>query len=387
MKKLGLCVRYDCNNFGSMLQIFATQEAIKECNWQCEIIRYDKKNLKFIVQNLSRVFNPYFMRGKIMEVMKRLSLKKHREIDEGNKRRLALFQSYRRQYLGPYSRILKGYSNLMAGAEEYDAVMVGSDQLWTPAGIKTKFYNLLFVPDRIKKISLATSFAVTKVPANQVEMTKEYLSRIDYLSVRESSGAKIIKELIGRDALIAVDPTLLFTQEEWENFFPTKKIINEPYIFAYFLGTTVDHRKAVEIMAKKTDCKIITCPHMDEFVEYDLKFGDEQKFDVDPICFLNLIRGAEYICTDSFHGSIFSILNHKKFVTFNRYSDEIRKGKNTRIDSLLGQLGLDDRRCIDHYDQLTDIARKEIDYVEVDKKLSNLRNASKAFINIALNGD
>lgn len=151
MKKLGLCVRYDCNNFGSMLQIFATQEAIKECNWQYEIIRYDKKNLKFIVQNLSRVFNPYFMRGKIMEVMKRLSLKKHREIDEGNKRRLALFQSYRRQYLGPYSRILKGYSNLMAGAEEYDAVMVGSDQLWTPAGIKTKFYNLLFVPDRIKK--------------------------------------------------------------------------------------------------------------------------------------------------------------------------------------------------------------------------------------------
>ena len=102
---------------------------------------------------------------------------------------------------------------------------------------------------------------------------------------------------------------------------------------------------------------------------------------------MNLIRGAEYICTDSFHGSIFSILNHKKFVTFNRYSDEIRKGKNTRIDSLLGQLGLDDRRCIDHYDQLTDIARKEIDYVEVDKKLSNLRNASKAFINIALNGD
>ena len=160
MKKLGLCVRYDCNNFGSMLQIFATQEAIKECNWQYEIIRYDKKNLKFIVQNLSRVFNPYFMRGKIMEVMKRLSLKKHREIDEGNKRRLALFQSYRRQYLGPYSRILKGYSNLMAGAEEYDAVMVGSDQLWTPAGIKTKFYNLLFVPDRIKKISLAAMIQV-----------------------------------------------------------------------------------------------------------------------------------------------------------------------------------------------------------------------------------
>ena len=145
MKKAGLCVRYDCDNFGSMLQILATQKAIEQMGWKYEIIRYDKKTPLFYITNISRIFNPYFMKGKIENFLKNQKLKKYPELQKGNQKRRKCISRYRRKFIGPYSKVYKGYSNLVKGASDFDAVIVGSDQLWTPAGIKSKFYNLLFV--------------------------------------------------------------------------------------------------------------------------------------------------------------------------------------------------------------------------------------------------
>lgn len=386
MKKVGLCVRYDCNNYGSMLQILATQKAIEKMGWKYEIIRYDKKTLLFLAKNISRLFNPYFMRGKIIAYQKNKSIKANPEIQRCNSLRLNRFRDYRKKYIGPYSGVFKGEKSLTKGALTYDAVMVGSDQLWTPAGLKSRFYNLLFVPDSIKKISFATSFGISMIPKNQVKLTRAYLNRIEYLSVRETSGADIINQLTGRDAKVAVDPTLLFDGEEWNSIFPYKQPCEEPYIFAYFLGTSAEHRRLVKEFAEEKDLKVITCPHLDEYVESDNEFGDEQRFDVDPIDFLNLIRGAEYICTDSFHGSVFSILNHKKFVTFSRYTDTIRKSKNGRIVSLFKQLGISARHVTSYDCGISKIIETEIDYDSVDSVLTGLRKDTFKFLDNALNG-
>lgn len=386
MKKAGLCVRYDCNNYGSMLQIFATQKAIEKMGWQYEIIRYDKKTLLFLVKNITRLFNPYFMRGKIIAYKKNKSIKANPEIQKSNTVRLNRFRDYRKKYIGPYSAVFKGENNLTQGALTYDAVIVGSDQLWTPAGIKSRFYNLLFVPESVRKISFATSFGISEVPQNQIKLTKEYLERIEFLSVRETTGVDIIKKLTGRDARVAVDPTLLFDGDEWKSIFPYERQYSEPYIFAYFLGTSEEHRRLVEEFAKEKKLRVITCPHLDEYVESDNEFGDEQRFDVDPVDFLNLIRGAEYICTDSFHGSVFSILNHKKFVAFSRYTDAIRKSKNGRIVSLFNQLGISNRHVTSYETGISNIIEAEIDYDSVDSVLTGLRNETYEFLNNALNG-
>lgn len=384
MKKLGLCVRYDCDNFGSMLQILATQKAIEKCGWKYEIIRYDKKTPEFIIKNIFRIFNPYFMRGKVMGITKKLSLKKHPEIEKKNSRRLALLKEYRRKYIGPYSTICKGFDRLVQNSNNYDAVMVGSDQLWTPAGLMTKFYNLLFVPDNIRKISLATSFGVTEIPKCQIELTKQYLNRIDFLSVREVSGKNLIERLTGREAVVAVDPTLLFDGEEWLKIFDYVKQCEEPYIFAYFLGSNNAYRDAVEQFARKKNLRIITCPHMDEFVGRDMTFGDDRRFEVSPVGFLNLIRGAEYVVTDSFHGSVFSILNHKSFLTVNRYSDSLRKSKNTRINSLFSLLGIEDRHYVSESLDIEESIEANIDYAQVDKRLAALRNKTFDFLENSL---
>ena len=384
MKKVGLCVRYDCNNFGSMLQILATQKVIAAAGWGYEIIRYDKRTPLFYITNVTRVFNPYFMKGKIETFEKNRRLKGFPEVQIGNAIRNKCIDNYRKKYIGPYSAVYRGYGNLVNSAKEYDAVIVGSDQLWTPAGIKSKFYNLLFVPDKVKKISFATSFGVGEVPPSQKNMTAQYLKRIEYISVRETRGAEIIKELTGRDATVALDPTLLFTGDEWKEIFPEKRIIDEPYILAYFLGSNEEHRDAVEQLKKDTGLKVITIPFMDVFVERDLTFGDQRLFEVGPIEFLNLIRGAEYICTDSFHGTVFSILNHKLFITFNRTSNSDKQTRNSRIDTLLGMLDLEKRRYQIGM-RMKERIDEPIDYSTVEQKLMEQRQKTLIFLNKALN--
>lgn len=385
--KVALCVRYDCNNYGSMLQIFATQQSLKAIGYEIELLRYDKNILtpSFAIKNLPRLLNTDFVRGKIARINKKIKKRRHQEVFSGDSLRRSRFAEFREKYIGPYSPVYKGYDAICVAANMYDAVMVGSDQLWAPAGLESNYYNLLFVPDNIKKISYATSFGVSTIPRSQIKKTAAYLNRIDFLSVREISGAKIVKELTGRDVVVAADPTLMLTREEWCELFPPKELYTEKYIFAYFLGDNQEHRNLVNELKKLTGYKIICCPHLDSFREADCGFGDVQRYDTDPEDFLNLIRGAEYICTDSFHGSIFSILNHKHFVTFNRFKSNDRLSKNSRIDSLFEKLGLEDRRnrattAKDLLDQLN----ASINYTEVESRLEEVRKETEEFLRNAL---
>ena len=116
---------------------------------------------------------------------------------------------------------------------------------------------------------------------------------------------------------------------------------------------------------------------MDTYVPADEGFGDIVMSDVGPEEFVNLIRGAEYICTDSFHGTIFSVLNHKQFLTFNRYSDQAKDSKNSRIDSLCQVLGLSERRFRNH---LGEEIMRSIDYNIVEARAFEFRRESLSYI-------
>lgn len=93
-------------------------------------------------------------------------------------------------------------------------------------------------------------------------------------------------------------------------------IIKGKYILCYFLGNNPPHREFAEKLKKETGCKIVALTHLDEFVKSDEGYADETPYNIDPADFLNLIRNAEYVCTDSFHCSVFSILYKKSFIHF-----------------------------------------------------------------------
>ena len=254
-----------------------------------------------------------------------------------------------------------------------------SDQLWLPSNLGSHFYTLEFAPDSAAKIAYATSFGVSQIPWFQKRRTRNYLKRFQSLSVREIAGQKMIMELTGKEAMVVCDPTLLFTAKEWTDIIPPSRIVEEEYIFCYFLGTNCSHREAALTLQKKVGLKIVTCPYLDHFVESDRTFGDIQLFDMDAGDFVNLIRHAKYVLTDSFHGTVFSLLYEKQFLVFYRFTEGTHS-RNSRVDSLCELLNLENRK----YNGNINEVEKAIEYNEVFEKLEELKLKSKSFLSQAL---
>jgi len=198
--------------------------------------------------------------------------------------------------------------------------------------------------------------------------------------MRENQGSAIVKELTGKEVITVLDPVLMFNADSWNKLIPVKTEFSEPYIFAYFLGRNTKFREAVKEMAEKTGYKIVTLRHLDQYIEEDEYFGDYAPYDIDPAEFLNMLRGASFVCTDSFHGSVFSIIYRKKFIVFNRYDEESKHSKNSRIDTICKNLGLENRR---YNGELYKRIIEDIDYDAVYKKYKILQKAADKYLNEA----
>lgn len=378
---IGVCIKYFHENYGGMLQAYATVSILEERGIDYELIQYEKSlSLKEKVKSIPRLLNGILLNDKYEAFKKKQGLKKHPEFARNEAIRMKAFEAFKEEHFTKLSPVFVGFENLKKGAERYEAVVTGSDQLWSPAGLPTNYYNLMFVPDNIRKISYASSFGVKRIPWYQISRTRKFLNRIEYISMRENRGSEIVKELTDKSVPTILDPVFMFDQAEWERLIPPKKEINEPYIFAYFLGDNSQHRISVKKLAEKTGLKIVALRHLDQYVEEDEKFGDYAAFDVAPDRFLNLLRGARYICTDSFHGSCFSIIHKKQFMVFNRYAERAKHSKNSRIDTLCHNLGLEDRRFKGKIETIT----QPIDYDIVYRKLNVLRNKANTYLDKAL---
>lgn len=383
---VGVCIKYFHENYGGMLQALATVKMLEQCGIDYELIQY-KKQLTTTekIRSIPRLFNTILLNDKYETFLKKQGMKKHPEFAQNDAIRMKAFEQFRKKMFTKLSPEFCGYKALCEGAKRYDAVITGSDQLWSPAGLPTNYYNLMFVPDEVKKISYASSFGVSQIPWYQKKRTADFLNRIDYISMRENRGSELVKELTGRDVPTVLDPVFSFNMDGWEKLIPTKKEVEEPYIFAYFLGSCSEYREAVKQAAEKLNCKIVALRHLDQYVENDEVFGDMAPYDVAPDKFLNLLRGAAYVCTDSFHGSCFSIIHKKQFVTFNRYADGTKLSKNSRIDTLCGNLGLQDRRY-KGIEGLAEQLNSCIDYHSVDRRLMEIKRDTDAYLNAALEG-
>jgi hypothetical protein len=318
--------------------------------------------------------------SKLRALKRNIGKKKHKEFAKSDCIRAQAFEKFRDSNFDNFSKVIINYDELCDYAKKFDSVVVGSDQLWLPAGLDTNFFNLMFVPENINKIAYAASFGVSKIPATQTNKTIHYLKRIEHISVREHSGQKLIKELTGREVPVIVDPTLVIEKDVWDSNIPNERIYREDYIFCYFLGNNPQHREEAKKLSENTGLKIVTLRHMDEFIDLDESFGDYAPYDVGPGEFVNLIRHATYVCTDSFHGSVFSIINHKQFVSFNRYGENSKNSRNSRLDSLFGQLGIERR----FKGNIIDDMMKEIDYDTVEQNLLRLRVFAEDYIKDAL---
>ena len=381
---LGVCLKYTQYNYGSKLQALATVKMFEDLGFEYEIIRYNKKTLSFYLKSIPRFFNFVFLNDRYDQIQRIIEFKRHPEIKKNIDIRNATFDSFDIIFEENLSEIYSSYADLKNKCKsKYDNVITCSDQLWSPSALGSGFYNLMFVPEDVPKISWASSFGVSEIPWYQKSRTKRFLERIEHISMRENRGAEIVREMTGRQVPVLMDPVFVFDKDEWDELVPPAEPEWDNYILCYFLGSDSEHRTIAKELSEKTGMKIVTLRHLDRYNAEDESFGDIAPYDVDPQRFLNILRNAAYICTDSFHGTAFSVIFEKKFVVFDRYKNTSSNSKNSRIESVCSNLQLQNRRFSGNEDIL-DTMQREIDYTEVSKKVCEYRKKTKQYLLDAL---
>lgn len=253
-------------------------------------------------------------------------------------------------------------------ADGYDYFISGSDQVWNPHYdfVAGKCDFLAFAKDN-QKISYAASFGVNEIPDERKKEFAEDLKTFKAISVREKQGAKIVKDLTDREATVVLDPTLLLDENEWRMVEKKSRCCpKRQYVFVYALGDKNDRFKE-KIKQLSEKYKIFD-------VRSIQKNGKE--LPVGPSEFLYLLRNAEIILTDSFHATVFSIIFHKRFITFNRSGLNM----NSRIESLAELIG--EKKRINQYGDL--VCETEIDYKNVGAAIEKEKEKSLAFLAKAL---
>lgn len=392
-KKIALVTCYFQPNYGSQLQAFATQEAFVKLGLEHETIMIDglmpeinKAKYKYF---LSKILDVNTVKDKMATVRKLLAKKRNPEYARNLEVRYGMFRDFASNMF-TLSRRYDSKALLGESAHDYAAFVVGSDQLWLPSNIAADYYTLNFVPDGVCKIALATSFGISVLPEKYGRKAGEFLNRIDYVSVRETSGQKLVKQWADRDVPVVCDPTIMFDAEEWKKAIGAdgdgKRFANgEKYLFVYFLGNNPWEREIVKRVRKETGLKIVQIAHSDEYVKSDEEFADFTPYNVGPREFVELIRDAEYVFTDSFHCSVFSMLNSKRFFTFPRYSNDGPASTNGRLYSLLS-LVKQEKRMVRKSDvfNVADRLKEEVDYKVVHGELDKLRQFTWNWLEKAL---
>lgn len=393
-KKIGCVIAYakGHNNYGTSLQGYAMIKKIISLGYEVEIIEYDKR--LSLLDKLIYVYNA--LRVGAMKVLKKRMFpnrdkKKHPHYANGLKQRTKAVDAYKAKKLIPFFHRYTGYKSLSEGSKNYDVVIVGSDQVWTPLSLPNRYFNLLFVADSIRKVAYASSFGVSTIPAFQRKATGQYLDRFYKIGVREQQGKEIVESLSHQQAQVVADPTLLLSREEWE-----KEIAEEisestqsnklraergQYIFCYLISPNEEARVQAKKLSEQTKLPIITIRHMEQYRAIDETIGDEAPYAVDPNDFVRYISRAAYVCTDSFHCTVFSIIFHRKFLTFYRTNNNDKNNRNSRIDSLFRILGINKNHI--YYGEINNI-NATVDWEEVDLKLMKLRKESMCFLNTIL---
>ena len=370
---IGIITPYKIANYGTKLQAYAMQQMLN---------RYDKAEILGFVPGSDRRIEPVLW--KIYLKLSRKTKIDNSDISNKIAERNKIINGFDSYY--NFGEKIVGNKELKRKIFNYQSVVCGSDQLWAPSNVYADYFTLTLIPDELNKVAYAASFGVSEIPHSMEKKYRKFISRINSVAVREQQGAEIIHELIGREVPVVLDPTLMLDRIEWEALAKNSKLnFNESYIFCYFLGTNHEHRKFATELSKRTGFKLITIPHFKGFNKADVDFGDEQLYSAGPIEFINLIKNAKYVCTDSFHGTVFSIIFHREVAVFERFAKDSEASTNSRIYNLLTSLGME-KSLYSSVLEVEKFLKDHIDYISVNYKLELLKNISNKFLKGALDG-
>lgn len=369
---------YPYNNYGNHLQAFALQYILRSMGHTpiSMDIRYNRYSKVYkTMQVVKWLFDKYILRKK--NTFKKhpylLSAKEKHNIIAFNEKKGRKNKAFVSQYISISSPLLseKEMKQFLSD-NQIDACIVGSDQCWRKdymPQIGPMFCS--FVPDSIKKISYAASFGneYWGYSTCETRYIKKLLGRFSSISVREESGIKLLVENVSIKAKNVLDPTLLVPVEVYKNI-SYKSSVTYPKntLMCYVLDMNKEKMTYLKNFAEKN---YLTLHIFKPNAQNDELPGVED--------WLAAFRDAQFVITDSFHGTVFSILFKKPFYVILNKERGI-----SRFESILGKLGLTDRIITDitFTDKVKD--NEVIDWNIISGKLSTEIEKSKNFLQESL---
>lgn len=356
------------NNYGAALQAYAMNEVLKRYGDVSVIDYRSPKPAKGMqVIRVGATVRDVLRAGK--DVFRLIP--RYRVINK--------FRRFNEHHLNLTSRARNQY-DLSTIADGYDAVIAGSDQIWSPEVVSDQgklddAYFLTFAKNK-RRIAFASSMGSFRYDANLQAKIVSYLEDFHALAVREKGTAGFLSQLLGREVSHVVDPSLLLSRQEWEQRFPLTDKKEDAYILVYALKKDALLKRVVEAAAQEFGLRVVAIDQ-DPFINYH---ADQHLKDVGPNEFLELFQGASFVVTNSFHGTAFSLNLGKPFVVTTPPT-----GQN-RIASLLGEVG-ETQRLVNETtteSQLTHVLSTTPDAAKVEVALAQLRSHSLAFLDKAL---
>lgn len=340
-KKVGIMtLYYKTYNYGAQLQAYALQKVISKLGYECEQISFKWGNYQ---------------------------IEKYYENLKGNKESFRSFSQYIR-----HSKWIYTPSDIYECVNDYDIFICGSDQIWGVNESMPKFVlpqiTLSFVPDEKVRIAYGASMGGAAVDDTIRPIIKNPISKLDAVSVREKSAIPFISDMTEKEVVSVLDPTMLLNTNEWDEI--TILPIDCNYILVYNIGQNGIIDDIAKILAARLKCKI-----------FELSYSEKDT--AGPREFIGLIKNAKYVLTNSFHGTIFSILYHKQFFTFKIDKTNPPYSKNIRMMDLLETFGMQSR----FIDDITGFEKEYIlalSYENVETILKEHRAISIEFLKKSL---
>jgi hypothetical protein len=391
-KSVGIITLHYVDNHGGVLLAYALQEKIDQLGYAASVVDYDPTPVPsrmsfFLATWLRRIGNiPGYLR-RAPQILRRIfsgsAIMPPRHPHKSSGMRAARFAEFRKKWIRMTPESWSSSTQLHASPPKFDAYVCGSDQIWNPYMCRPdgtpgfdSAYFLSFAPVSLR-VSYAPSVSVPDIPTELKAEFRRLASGILQLSCREESGAQLISDAVSRPVKVVLDPALLLTAADW------RRVSMRPsagrYLLCYFLGNGRHYRDYALALSRQLGIEIrVISSDIDDAAYMQAR----QCHDIGPDEFLGLIEGAECVCTDSFHGTLFSIVFERQFHVFERPGSAGTRSMSSRIHSILGRLGLSDRLVRDG--QVPARSQVVIDYAAPSRRLAELREDSIAYLRDAL---
>lgn len=387
-KTIGILTLQNSNNYGAMYQAYALSKYLETKGHKVFILDYEM--IRDSVTVTAYLKHPIAFIQKLLYRKEQIisNLLNHKSSSTHLDRKkdfVAIFDDFRKKHLKITPKDYN-YEKLLSNCPKADIFICGSDQVWAADFLFTSPAFLLgFVPKAAKRVSYAASFGKNKLESYLENIFTKYINQFDAVSVREKSGVNIVNHYSKNKATHVLDPTLLLNKEDYSEIIDYSLVPDKSYIFVYKLNQSKELSdwmdNSINRIARKNNLSVLA-------VSTNLVFPfDESWKNLHPTPgqLLGLIEKSELTITNSFHGTVFSIVLETKFLSMAR--DKYKDKQNVRMEELLSNLGLEKFYCEPFLDvqKVYDKLSCKYEYKDVFSKLKGFRKTSEYFLDKAIN--